>query len=166
VKLKLTRPVPAHSNAEQPFHEMLQYALESLTINEMQLQADIRMAFYQALSNAVKHGNNWSRTKPVTLTITITRKQFRLIVEDKGKQNYLYMMVGSTLTLCDKKKAKLLLDLVPDQSGRGILRMASLADMVIFSNLGHRVTMIFSRPFSGPLTGFLPASVTSAVGSA
>ncbi|KPJ56034.1 MAG: hypothetical protein AMS16_03125 [Planctomycetes bacterium DG_58] len=91
----------------------------------------IKLALEEAVTNAIKHGNHFDKTKKVLILYCCNHKNFTLTVRDEGEG-------------FDPEK-------VPDPTapenirlpyGRGIMLMNAYMDRIEFSPKGNEVTMV------------------------
>jgi len=91
----------------------------------------IKLAMEEAVTNAIKHGNRFDKSKKVTIRYSCNHKTFTMSVRDEGR--------GFDLTQ------------VPDPTspenitlpyGRGIMLMTAYMDRVEYSPRGDEVTLV------------------------
>jgi anti-sigma regulatory factor (Ser/Thr protein kinase) len=105
--------------------------LEENGVKDRDLLFLFRLAVYEAVSNAIDHGNRGDRDKIVLISLWLEEKRIVLEVEDQGS-GFDFEIVPEA-----KDEERLLVE-----GGRGIFLLRSLMDKVDFNSLGNRVTMI------------------------
>ena len=91
----------------------------------------IQLAMEEAVTNAIKHGNRFDRTKKVTIRYACNHKAFTLSVRDEGQG----FDPGSVPDPTSPENLTL-------PYGRGLMLMRAYMDRVEFSPRGNEVTMV------------------------
>lgn len=106
-------------------------AKEKFHIND-DIYGNIMISVTECVSNAIIHGNNQDRKKPVKLELEFLENQIRFIIEDQGN--------GYDIThLYDPTSPENL----EKSGGRGVFIMKHLCDEIKFDNNGSKVTLTF-----------------------
>ncbi len=92
---------------------------------------DIKLALSEALINAIKHGNQSDKSKPVSLRIEKKDKRLEICIKDQG-QGFDYTNLQSPT---DKNN-------LTKQSGRGVFLINNFMDKVDFFDRGCKLKMI------------------------
>jgi serine/threonine-protein kinase RsbW len=95
----------------------------------------IRLALEEALSNAVRHGNQNDPEKAVIMDVRIDPDSVRIDVRDEG----LGFDPGAVPDPTEDENIEI-------PSGRGIVLMRSFMSDVVFHPPGNHVTMTYRRP--------------------
>lgn len=95
----------------------------------------VHLALEEAITNAIKHGNDYQPAKQVTITARLWRTRVRLTVADQGEG-----FDPATIPDCTDQKN------LERQSGRGVALMKAFMSRVTYNKKGNQVTMIKSRP--------------------
>jgi CheY-like chemotaxis protein/anti-sigma regulatory factor (Ser/Thr protein kinase) len=99
------------------------YAYEGLDNN-------LKMAIFEALTNAMEHGNGWDADKLVTVEVEIDKKRLWISIKDEG-QGF------DESCLADPTSEECLLS----ERGRGVFLMKAIMDEVMFNQPGNEVSM-------------------------
>ncbi len=91
----------------------------------------VRLALEEALSNAIKHGNQLDPDKTVTVRFSVEPEKVQLIITDQG-QGFDPAAVPDPTT--DEH--------LEDPSGRGITHMHAYMDEVTYNSRGNEVRML------------------------
>ena len=94
----------------------------------------IRLCLEEALTNAVRHGNNGDDSKSVIVKYRFEGKDLDLIIEDQGKG---FNPEGVPDPRCEQNLCK--------PGGRGLLLMKSYMDKVEYVGKGNVVHMVKRR---------------------
>jgi serine/threonine-protein kinase RsbW len=107
-------------------------------IQERNYDADslyaITIALQECVTNAIKHGNRFDRSKNVTLEAHISDNNVEIIVEDQGEG---FVRKNIPDPLADENIERL--------HGRGLLLMEAYMNKVDYSNGGRRVRLVRYR---------------------
>lgn len=106
-------------------------AKEKFHIND-DIYGNIMISVTECVSNAIIHGNNQDRKKPVKLELEFLENQIRFIIEDQGTgydTNHLYDPTSP--------------ENLEKSGGRGVFIMKHLCDEIKFDNNGSKVTLTF-----------------------
>lgn len=94
----------------------------------------IKLALEEALTNAVKHGNQCDPRKPITVKYSVTDEQAVIIIRDEGGG-----FLPESIPDCTSP------DRLPVPNGRGIMLMRAYMDQVCYRDQGREVFMVKSR---------------------
>ncbi|MFQ5494956.1 MAG: ATP-binding protein [Phycisphaerae bacterium] len=94
----------------------------------------IKLALEEALTNAVKHGNQCDRAKKITVRYSVSREQLVVSVRDEG-EGFLAGDIPDPTTP----------DRLPLPSGRGIMLIRAYMDDVQFRDNGREVVFTKRR---------------------
>jgi serine/threonine-protein kinase RsbW len=98
------------------------------------LYGNVLIAVSEAVNNAIQHGNQFSKTLKVALSVCDSEGVFNFSITDKGN--------GFDITnLPDPTSPENVLK----ENGRGIFLMKNLADEVEFLNNGSLVNLYFNK---------------------
>jgi serine/threonine-protein kinase RsbW len=98
------------------------------------LYGNVLIAVSEAVNNAIQHGNQFSKTLKVALSVCDSEQMFNFSISDKG--------MGFDITnLPDPTSPENVLK----ENGRGIFLMKNLADEVEFLNNGSLVNLYFNK---------------------
>ena len=126
-----TMVIPSQLDQVALVAEALLQDLEAVNTFSKEAIFAIRLALDEAVTNAVRHGNQLAPDKTATITYAITPQTCRITVCDQGPG----------FTLCD----------VPDPTeeqnlcrphGRGVMLMHAYMDEVSFNDTGSCVTLV------------------------
>ena len=95
---------------------------------------NVLIAVTEAVNNAIQHGNQFSKTLKVALSVCDSELVFNFSVSDKG-------MGFDVTNLPDPTSPENVLK----ENGRGIFLMKNLADEVEFLNNGSLVNLFFNK---------------------
>ncbi len=104
---------------------------------------NVNIALYEALVNAMLHGNGKDESKKVWLTVDISYNEARFKIRDEGS-GFVPDETGGPSDTKNLYKA----------SGRGIYLMRHFMDSVSYNEIGNEVTMVKKRT---PAAGDAPA---------
>lgn len=96
------------------------------------LYANILVSVSEAVNNAIVHGNKCSDIKIVELEYSFSSNHILFIIRDQG-DGFDYYQVNDPTTPENIEK----------ETGRGIYLMNSLADEVIYNDIGNEVSLKF-----------------------
>ena len=94
----------------------------------------IRLALEEALSNAIKHGNRFDRSKKITVSSCVEPDRAAITVADEGGG---FDPAGVPDPTADENLEK--------PCGRGIMLMRAYMDEVVFNDSGNEVRMVKRR---------------------
>ncbi len=94
----------------------------------------IHLALEEALTNALKHGNQWDPQKRVTVRWQVTHERFWIQISDEGRGFDPETVPDPTLD-----------ENLEQPSGRGLMLMRSYMDVVSFNREGNSVAMVKFR---------------------
>ena len=100
-------------------------------------QFGIKLALEEALANAIKHGNNLSPNKQVTLSYEITSETITLTVCDQGKG-----FSPDQIPDCTTEEN------LDRPSGRGVMLMRAYMSHIEYNDTGNCITMVMQK--NGP----------------
>lgn len=96
----------------------------------------IRLAFEEAVNNAIRHGNAMDVTKSVRIEYEVTPARAVIAIADEGKGFNPGQVPDPT---CDENLEK--------PGGRGVMLMRAYMDKVTYNRRGNRVSMVkLNRP--------------------
>lgn len=129
-----TREIPSFHGAGQALQDEFLGELKRLDWNEQELFA-VRLAFEEAIVNAIKHGNRHDAGKQVRVRCHASPLRIRIEIEDEGC-GFDPHAVPDCTEECHLETA----------SGRGIMLMKAFMCHVEFNAKGNCVTMEKRRP--------------------
>lgn len=95
-----------------------------------------RIAFEEALTNAIVHGNKNDINKNVDICLDINSDRIEAVIEDEGEGfDYFMAMIGLTESQ----------DNIYKDSGRGIFLISLYTDDFYFENNGRKIVIIKHR---------------------
>ncbi|MGL4366754.1 MAG: ATP-binding SpoIIE family protein phosphatase [Brevinemataceae bacterium] len=94
----------------------------------------IHTSFYEAMLNAIVHGNKYNTQKKVYIDFRITESVIVIRIRDEGK-GFNFNTVANPLDSANILK----------EFGRGITMIKTLADKVKFNRLGNELTLFFYK---------------------
>lgn len=97
----------------------------------------IQMGLEEALTNAIKHGNQNDSGKFVTLRVQIDSQEIRIGVEDEG-QGFRHSRVRDPTRKSNRKR----------ESGRGVALIRFFMDEVHYNEAGNQLEMVKRRSVS------------------
>jgi serine/threonine-protein kinase RsbW len=100
-------------------------------IKDKEIESNLRLAYTEAIINAMVHGNNSNFEKKVTINGEITNKLIKIVISDEGK-GYDISSIDNPLDNENLLKS----------SGRGIYLIKAIADEVILKNNGSQIILI------------------------
>ncbi|MCY2924884.1 MAG: ATP-binding protein [Planctomycetota bacterium] len=96
----------------------------------------IRLAFEEAVNNAIRHGNAMDAAKAVRIEYEVTPARVAIAIADEGRGFDPGALPDPT---CDENLEK--------PGGRGVMLMRAYMDKVTFNRRGNRVCMVkLNRP--------------------
>ncbi len=99
----------------------------------------VRLAYEEAIVNAIRHGNQCSVEKTVDVRLECDGRRVRIEIADQGD--------GFDLaTVPDPRRE----DLLEVPGGRGVLLIGEIMNEVRYSKSGNRITMIKTRSETPP----------------
>jgi len=129
-----TREIPSYHGAGQALQEEFLNELRRLEWNEQELFA-VRLAFEEAIVNAIKHGNRHDAGKQVRVRCQASRDRVRIEIEDEGCG-----FDPQAIPDCTEE------DHLEIPCGRGIMLMKAFMCRVEYNAKGNCVTMEKRRP--------------------
>jgi anti-sigma regulatory factor (Ser/Thr protein kinase) len=109
--------------------EALRERFDNLTQEE---HGDIKLVLNELMFNAVLHGNRADESKQVRVSLTTTKKLVSISIEDEG------CGFDSEEALRNMRRE----DALRLETGRGMTLVNALADEVIYSDAGRKVTIL------------------------
>jgi anti-sigma regulatory factor (Ser/Thr protein kinase) len=109
--------------------DALRERFDNLTLEE---HGDIKLVLNELMFNAVLHGNHADESKHVRVNLTTTRKLVCISIEDEG------CGFDSEEALRNMQRE----DSLRLETGRGMALASALADEVIYSDEGRKVTFL------------------------
>lgn len=104
--------------------------------NKFENMDSMRVAFEEALINAMKHGNKYDALKKVKVELIADCEKLKVIIENEGDGfDYTEAMIKLTESQ----------DNVYQGSGRGIFLISMYTDEFYYENNGRRIIMIKNR---------------------
>lgn len=97
----------------------------------------ILVSTFEAVNNAILHGNNSNPEKIVVIVMTFKRNELKIIVTDEGSGFNPADVPDPTIP-----------ENIEALNGRGVFLMSRLADKIQYSKKGNAVTMIFNNIIS------------------
>ena len=110
------RVVPSDPDLLPELEEYIINIAEELNLDDTKIN-NIALSFSEAISNCMKHGNRFDKSKTVTIIVTITESKLIILLKDEGKGFNLDAVPDPT------KPENILKD-----SGRGIHIMKNFLD--------------------------------------
>jgi serine/threonine-protein kinase RsbW len=104
--------------------------------------ANMNIALYEALANAILHGNHGVESKKVRVTAEIGYNEVKFIIRDEG-DGFVPDDIANPTDSKNLYKA----------SGRGIHLMKHFMDEVTYNGIGNEVTLVKKRCPSPAATG-------------
>lgn len=112
------------------------YFFNMLHSNGVEQCDALQIAFEEALTNAIVHGNKNDINKNVNITFNIDCEKVEIIIEDEGRGfDYCLAMIGLTESQ----------DNIYKDSGRGIFLISLYTDDFYYENDGRKIVMIKYR---------------------
>ena len=97
---------------------------------EHDLDANLKLALVEAVTNAMEHGNRWDPGLVVKVSVEATPEELSVTVEDQGQG----FKINS---LADPTRG----DQLMNERGRGVFLMQVIMDEVVFNPQGNRVCL-------------------------
>jgi len=94
----------------------------------------IYLSVFEAVNNAIQHGNDYSIEKNVEILFFDEEKTLNFVIKDEGLGFDFNNLIDPTSS-----------DNIKNESGRGIFFMKKYADEVLFTNKGSSVQLIFYK---------------------
>lgn len=119
--------------------ELIDQVIEQLALRGW-TQSDrfaVQMGLEEALTNAIKHGNQSDSGKFVTLRVQIDSQEIRIGVEDEG-QGFRHSRVPDPTRKSNRKR----------ESGRGVALIRFFMDEVHYNEAGNQLEMVKRRSVS------------------
>ncbi|ADG71062.1 ATP-binding protein [Brachyspira murdochii] len=110
--------------------------LDMLHSNGIEQCDALQVAFEEALTNAILHGNKNNHNKNIYLSINIDNEKIEIIIEDEG-EGFDYFTAMINLTESQENIYK--------DSGRGIFLISLYTDDFYFEDNGRKIVMIKYR---------------------
>ncbi|WP_157154430.1 ATP-binding protein [Brachyspira murdochii] len=110
--------------------------LDMLHSNGIEQCDALQVAFEEALTNAILHGNKNNHNKNIYLSINIDNEKIEIIIEDEG-EGFDYFAAMINLTESQENIYK--------DSGRGIFLISLYTDDFYFEDNGRKIVMIKYR---------------------
>lgn len=108
--------------------------LKSIELCDASHLSNMNIALYEALINAIEHGNKRDPDKKITLKLDINFEQAKFTIKDEGEG----FDHGAIENPTDPEN-------IFKMNGRGIYLMKHFMDEVIYNDIGNEVTMIKNR---------------------
>ncbi|WP_107925938.1 ATP-binding protein [Brachyspira hampsonii] len=110
--------------------------LDMLHSNGIEQCDALQVAFEEALTNAIIHGNKNNHDKSVYLNINIDDEKIEVIIEDEGKG---FDYISAMIELTESQ------DNIYKDSGRGIFLISLYTDDFYFEDSGRKIVIIKNR---------------------
>lgn len=107
----------------------------SVGYSKVDLDSNLKLAIYEAITNAMEHGNKWDETKSVLMEAELSSDYLRVTVEDQGPGFSPPRANDPTIG-----------DGLLHNRGRGIFLMNAIMDQVEFVPPGNRVVLTKTSP--------------------
>jgi len=127
---RIEMEIPSELQYVDPVVTYLMDHLASFGFNES-AESNTGTALHEALTNAIRHGNQLDPSKKVTLTVELAHEQAIFTITDEG-QGF------DPSQVCDPTEEEHLLH----HCGRGLLLIRHYMDEVRYNERGNQVTMI------------------------
>lgn len=101
--------------------------------------SNMRVALHEAITNAIRHGNQLDASKKVTIEVELDQRQAVFTITDEGPG-------FDPSDVCDPTEGENLFR----NCGRGLLLIRHLMDEVSYNRRGNQVTMIKKSPRMEP----------------
>lgn len=116
--------------------EVSKYFTSFLRTNEVQYFDSFQIAFEEALTNSMKHGNKYDYDKRTNITLEANKYMIRVTIEDEGDGfDYIAAMIKLTKSQDD----------IYQSSGRGLFLISMYTDDFYFEEDGRRIILIKNR---------------------
>jgi serine/threonine-protein kinase RsbW len=130
--------IPSDDAAGRKVKERIRQALDENGFSHHSAWA-VHLALEEALTNAIKHGNQHDPNKKVRIQATVTPRRIEIIIEDQGSGFERHHVP-------DPRREENL----EKCSGRGIFLIESYMDKVEWSHGGRRLRMVRKNQESSP----------------
>ncbi|OEJ13167.1 anti-sigma factor [Brachyspira hampsonii] len=110
--------------------------LDMLHSNGIEQCDALQIAFEEALTNAIIHGNKNNHDKNVYLSINIDDEKIEIIIEDEGEG---FDYISAMIELTESQ------DNIYKDSGRGIFLISLYTDDFYFEDSGRKIVIIKNR---------------------
>ncbi len=131
---KMVRTVSDFDSARTVQAELLDQAMQCGYSQETAFA--IRLAFEEATTNAIRHGNAMDASKGVRIEYVVTPRRAVITIADEGRG---FDPDSLPNPICDENLEK--------PGGRGVMLMRAYMDKVTFNRRGNRVSMVkINRP--------------------
>ena len=100
-------------------------------IEDRDMESNLRLAYTEAVINAMVHGNKSDKDKTVEINAEISHKLIKVVICDEGNG----YNIGAVDNPLDSEN-------ILKSSGRGIYLIKSIADKVIFEKNGSKIVLI------------------------
>ena len=101
------------------------------------IQGNLLISLTEAVTNAIRHGNNFDESKYVSIEIWCKKHMLRVLVTDEGEGFMPDRLPDPTSS-----------EFLSVEGGRGVFLMKSLADEIAFHKNGRSVEMCYDCSFS------------------
>lgn len=112
------------------------YFASFLQVSDFERFASMQIAFEEALTNAMFHGNNYDINKYTHIFLYTDRNRIKVVIEDEG-EGFDYVMAMIRLTESQED--------VYQSSGRGLFLISMYTDDFYFEENGKRIILIKKR---------------------
>ncbi|ASJ21200.1 ATP-binding protein [Brachyspira hampsonii] len=110
--------------------------LDMLHSNGIEQCDALQIAFEEAVTNAIIHGNKNNHDKNVYINITIDDEKIEIIIEDEGEG---FDYISAMIELTESQ------DNIYKDSGRGIFLISLYTDDFYFEDSGRKIVIIKNR---------------------
>ncbi len=121
--------IPSDTTRGLEVQEQIIAAAESCEFSPRDLFI-LRLALSEGITNAIRHGNQMSPDKQVTISWTITREKIQIVIADEGAGFNPDDLIDPT----DE-------DNLDRPGGRGVMLMRSFMDLVQYNERGNQLTL-------------------------
>ena len=130
IKSKISINIPS----DKKYIEYLSSYLDNIFyVNLVSDVASFKIAFEEAVINAIIHGNKSDSKKNVKIDIHISHKKIKIVIEDEGQGfDYVNALIKLTETQTNIFKT----------SGRGIFMMSLYTDDFCYEKDGRKITLV------------------------
>ena len=126
--------IPSLSENIRIIESFIDNAKEKFQFND-DIYGNVMISVTESVNNAIKHGNQNSTSKNVSISLILNDSQLKFRIEDEGSGFDYHNLPDPTAP-----------ENIEKPGGRGIFLMRHLADEVIFSESGSVVELIFYIP--------------------
>ena len=123
--------IPSLAENIRVVESFIDNAKEKFSLDD-DIYGNIMIAVTESVNNAIKHGNNFNKTKNVSLSLFLDDKMIRFIIKDEG--------AGFDFNSLPDPTAP---ENLEQPGGRGIFLMRHLSDEVRFTEQGSVVELLF-----------------------